>query len=286
MHPNFDFSVVQILWTLTFAALLVLLVVLLGRDRARIYPWFTVSITLTALRLLSQRLLAGRMPQITMAAIFITLAVVSALVSLLVVVELARRAFSSASRRAWIIATLVLLAIGIAVLATWGPWPAWKTLAADSVLSTLRLMQLVAQKADLLASVLIVELSILVVLTGRYFKAGFRSHTQQIVIGLSTASIAQLAVRGIWQAIALHAAPRSQAEYDRVLGLQEKLYNANSVVFLAVLVWWIVWLWINEPGEGSALEVPAAVSDEAAPATLGGAPADGKNSALSDDKFD
>jgi hypothetical protein len=33
MHLNFDFSAVQILWTLTFAGLLVLLVVLLGRDR-------------------------------------------------------------------------------------------------------------------------------------------------------------------------------------------------------------------------------------------------------------
>jgi hypothetical protein len=206
-------------------------------------------------------MLAGRLPQITMAAIFITLAVVSALVSLLVVVELARRAFSSASRRAWIIASLVLLAAGIAVIATWGPWPPWKSLAADSALSTLRLMQLVAQKADLLAGVLIVELGILVVLAGRHFKAGFRSHTQQIVIGLSTASIAQLAVRGIWQLIAMHAAPHSQAEYDRVLGLQEKLYNANSVVFLAVLVWWIVCLWINEPGTGSSNALPVGATE-------------------------
>jgi hypothetical protein len=276
MHPNIDFSAVQILWTLTFASLLVLLVVLLGRDRARIYPWFTLSLILTALRLLASRMLYGRMAPITMSAIFLTLAVVAALVSLLVVVELARRAFSSASRRAWIIATLVMLALSIAVLATWGPWPAWKTLAVDSALSTLRLMQLVAQKADLLASVLIVELGILVVLAGRRFNAGFRSHTQQIVIGLSTASIAQLAVRGIWEAIALHAAPQSQAEYERLLGLQEKLYNANSVVLLAVLVWWIVCLWINEPGKGPELEVPATASDEASPATLGDLPADEK----------
>jgi hypothetical protein len=276
MHPNIDFSAVQILWTLTFASLLVLLVVLLGRDRARIYPWFTLSLILTALRLLASRMLYGRMAPITMSAIFLTLAVVAALVSLLVVVELARRAFSSASRRAWIIATLVMLALSIAVLATWGPWPAWKTLAGESALSTLRLMQLVAQKADLLASVLIVELGILVVLAGRRFNAGFRSHTQQIVIGLSTASIAQLAVRGIWEAIALHAAPQTQAEYERVLGLQEKLYNANSVVFLAVLVWWIVCLWINEPGKEPELEVPATAIDEASPATLGDLPAEEK----------
>ena len=46
MHFNFDFSATQILWTLTFAALLVLLVVLLGRDRARRFPWFTASIVM------------------------------------------------------------------------------------------------------------------------------------------------------------------------------------------------------------------------------------------------
>jgi hypothetical protein len=256
MHFNFDFSAVQILWTLTFAALMVLLVVLLGRDRARRFPWFTVSMVLTALRLLASRMLYGRMAPLTMSAIFLSFAVVAALVSLLVIVELARRAFSGASRVAWVAGTLALLAAGGAVIAVWGPWPAWKTLTAESTLSTLRLMQLVAQKMDLLNDVLTVGLGLLVVLFGRRFKAGFRSHTQQIVIGLSTASIGMMAVRGIWQEIALHAAPHSQVEYEHVLGLQEKLYNANSVVFLAVLVWWIVCLWLNEPGA----ETPAAAA--------------------------
>jgi hypothetical protein len=56
MHFS-GFNTVQILWTLTFAALLVLLVVLLGRDRARRFPWFTASMVLTALRLLASRML-------------------------------------------------------------------------------------------------------------------------------------------------------------------------------------------------------------------------------------
>jgi len=55
-----------------------------------------------------------------MSSIFLTLAVVEALVTLLVVVEIARRAFARASRRAWIIGTLALLAVGAAVLAEWG----------------------------------------------------------------------------------------------------------------------------------------------------------------------
>ena len=175
------------------------------------------------------------------------------MVTLLVAVEIARRAFSGASRRAWIIGTVALLAVGAAVLAKWGPWPAWKTLTADSTLALLQVTQLFAQKASLLSNVLTVGLGLLVVLFGRRFKAGWRSHTQQIVIGLSTAAIAQMAVRGIWQQIALHAAPQTQAEYERIMGIQEKLYNANSVIFLAVLVWWIACLWIDEPGTETGL---------------------------------
>jgi hypothetical protein len=266
MHFNFGFTTVQVLWTLTFAALLVVLVVLLGRDRARRFPWFTFSMALTALRLLASRMLFERMAPITTSAIFLTLAILEALVSLIVLVELARRAFSGATRLAWIIGTLAMLVGGAAVLATWGPWPPWKTLTAESTLAVLRLMQLVAQKTDLLGDVLTIELGLVVVLFGRRFKAGWRSHTQQIVIGLSTAAIGQMAVRGIWQMIALHAVPHSQAEYERVIGLQEKLYNSNSVVFLAVLVWFIVCLWIDEPGTGT----PATAGAEALPAEADG----------------
>jgi hypothetical protein len=33
-----------------------------------------------------------------------------------------------------------------------------------------------------------------------------------------------------------------------VIGLINSLKNANSIIFLVVLVWWIVCLWIDEPG--------------------------------------
>ena len=258
MHLNFDFSAVQILWTLTFAAILVLLVVLLGRDRARIYPWFTASITIIGLRLLASRLLYGRLAPIPMNEIFLSLALVAGIVSLLVLVELARRAFGAASRRAWTISTLILLAACGTVLALWGPWPTWKTLTVDSLLSALRLEQFITQKLDLLVDLLSIGLGLLIVIFGRRYAAGFRSHTQQIIIGLSTTALAQTAVHAIWQLIASHAAPTTQAEYERVLGIQEKLYNASSVVFVLALVWWIVCLWINEPGS----EPPAATTED------------------------
>jgi len=116
----------------------------------------------------------------------------------------------------------------------------------------------VAQRSDMLADTLAIELGILAAFAGRRFHAGWRSHTQLIILGFSTSALAQLAVRGFWQAIATHAIPHSQEEYERILGLQEKLYNANSVAYLLVLVWWIVCLWNDEPGAKTAgLEAPA-----------------------------
>lgn len=269
MHFNFDFSAIQILWTLTFAAILVLLVVLLGRDRARFFPWFTASIALMGLRLLTSRLLVGRMSAMVLNTIFLSLALIAALVALMVLVELARHAFRGASRLAWMIGTGVLLAAGGVILAFWGGWPAWKTIAFDSTIADLRFIQFVTQKLDLLVDMLSIGLGLCIVIFGRRFAAGFRSHTQQIVIGLSTVALAQTAVRAIWQVIATHTVPSSQAEYVRLLGMQQKFFNASSAVYLLALVWWIACLWINEPGqraEGPALPAPETI-EGSAPAT-------------------
>jgi hypothetical protein len=270
MHPNFHFTAVQVLWTLTFAAQLVLLVVLLGRDRIKRFPWFTLSVVLMALRLLASRLLFGRLPSITLSEIFIVLADVAAIAGFLVVVEMGRRAFVGARRRIWLGFALAVLAVGGGILAAWGPWPAWKTLTVDSPLAVFRLMQLVAQKADLLVDLLTVEVGLLVLLLGRRFSGGWRTHVQRIAIGLMTASVSQLAVQGVWQFVAKTAAPHSQAEYERVVGLRDKLFNANGALYVAVLVWWIVCLWVDEPGatvqaDGAAPEPEYLASEEEIP---------------------
>lgn len=252
MHFHFDFSANQVLWTLTLAALLVLLVVLLGRDRVRRFPWFTAAMVMMALRMIASRLLFDRLPPLVSSEVFLVLSDVASIIALLLVIEIARRSFAGASRRSWVIATVVLLAVGGTVLAMWGPWPSSRTLFAASTLAFLRMMQLFAQKADLLSDLLLVQLGVVVVLFGKRFKAGWRSHAQQVAIGLSTGSMSQLAVRGIWQHIALHTTIHSQAEYQRVMALQEKIYHANSMIYLAVLIWWIVWMWLDEPGTGTA----------------------------------
>jgi hypothetical protein len=128
-------------------------------------------------------------------------------------------------------------------------------------MATLQLMQLAAQKFDMLVDMLTVELGLLVVLFGRRCGSGWRTHTQRLVIGLSTASIGQLGVQGIWQLITLHAVPHSQQEYEHVLGLRDKLFNANGVLYIAVVVWWIACLWIDEPGAVT----PAELADKNTP---------------------
>ena len=259
MHLNFAFTAVQTLWTLTFAAHLVLLVVLLGRDRARRFPWFTTAIALVAVRLIASRLLFGRLPQIEMGEIFIVLAVLSSIVGLIVVIELARSIFGRTPRKVLTIWTIVLLAIGAVVLATWGAWPAWKTLTPTTPMAILGILQLFAQKAGLLVDVTTVGLGLLVAFFGRRYGKGWRGHAQQIAIGLSTASLAQLAVQAIWEIIAKTTVPHSMEEYQRILGLREKLFNANSVIYLLVAIWWIACLWIDEPGSPAEQAVPVEI---------------------------
>ena len=75
---------------------------------------------------------------------------------------------------------------------------------------------------------------------------------QRIMIGLSTASIAQFGAQGIWEMIARHTTPHSRDEYEHVMALQGKLLNTNSAIYVIVLIWWIVCLWIDEPGTAVA----------------------------------
>jgi len=109
-----------------------------------------------------------------------------------------------------------------------------------------------------LTDVLAIELGLLVLCIGRKYKAGWRSHTQAIAIGLSTVAVAWLSVQGIWQVIAHTVHPLTRADYERVINLGSKLVSANKVVYIAVLVWWIVWLWFDEPKAAEAVsESPA-----------------------------
>lgn len=255
MHFHFDFSANQILWTLTFAAQLVLFVVLWGRDRARRYPWFTASIVVSTLQLMAEVLLVGRMAMLPLQEVLLSLADLAVIVGLLVVVEVARKAFAAAPRSLWIVNTAGLVLVAGFLLAIWGPWPSVKDLAWDSTIGKLHLMQMSAQKGNSLVAMLTVGLGLLVVIFGRRFKAGWRSHTQMITIGLSTAAVAVLALQAMVQHVIRSVHPQTRAEYTHVLDLIGKLVNANKVVYFAALVWWIVWLWLDEPAAAASVAV-------------------------------
>jgi hypothetical protein len=245
----------RIVWTLTFAAQLILLVVILGRGRARRYPIFTASIGLFALRMMAEVLLSGRMAQIPLQTTLLTLSNVTVVVSLLVLVELARRGFAGLHRPLWIVNSVGLVLVAGGVLAVWGPWPKWKSLAVETTVGKLHLAQLVAQKGELFVALLTVGLCVLVVVFGRQFKAGWRSHTQSITLGLAAAAVALLALQEIlyrMQATVLRIVqaqqPNARQEYQRIVSQAGTLVIINQAIFIAVLIWWIVWLWLDEPG--------------------------------------
>jgi hypothetical protein len=60
----------------------------------------------------------------------------------------------------------------------------------------------------------------------------------------------------------MHTHINTQSEYERVIGVRDKLIHANNVVFLCVVVWWIACLWIDEPGTTSAAEPEAEPAGE------------------------
>lgn len=257
MHFHLNFSAANILWILSFAGELVLLVVLLGKDRAKRFRWFTLYIVVQALLLLVNKLLFGRMAPMASTTIFLALSDFSVLVGLLVIADLAKQAFAGAPRRPRLLGSVLVLGVALTALALWGPWPAWKTFADGSTLARLRGMEMFADKGIMLIAMLSVEVAVAVLLFGRRFGAGWRSHVQQIAIGLSMAGMSQIAARAIWQAIATHTVVHSMAEYQHIMTVRTRVYDANDVVFLLALVWWIAWLWVEEPGAPGAVAAPA-----------------------------
>jgi len=251
MHFHFPFTVNQILWTLTFAAQLVLLVVLLGRDRVKRFPWFTASIAVLALRLIVEELLTGRVAIPVLQITLILLADLGGIVGLLVVIEIGRRAFEGLRLRTWLYGALAMLVVGGVVLALWGPWPHAQQFVGAPLVVLFSVLQLLAVKSQFLVEVLAVELGLAVVLFGRHFKGGWHSHAQRIVIGLSTLALATLGIRGVGKLFETTVmAHRDQ--YDRIVDLWNRVLNANRLLGVAVAIWWIACLWIDEPGAAGA----------------------------------
>jgi hypothetical protein len=240
---SFDIGIliVQLLWWLTLVELTVLLLILFWRVRQRHFPWFMASLFLVGLRSVLSRL-AHDVPSITMNAVSIAVNNLASLVALLVLVELARQVFAGVKRKTWILWTLAFVAVAAGSIIIWGPWPKADTVSADSTVAILGLLELVAQKSALLVNILTVELCLLVFYFGGRLEAGWHTYKQRLAIGLSTSAMGQLIVLGLWQLIEATAVPKDLTDFLRIQSIGKRLLDANMVVYLTVLVWWMITL--------------------------------------------
>ncbi len=264
MHWNTE----QILWALVLAAHLVLLIVLLGRDRMQRYPWFTTAIALAAVSLLADHLLNGKLTSLVFYWQSFSAMVLAALLGILVLRELARRVFASGQQRlvlkpnGWLGWGLLAVAAAAGIVWAWGPWPSMAQINAQPTVRSILLMQLVAAKSQLFVALLTVEVALLLSLFGRRFGFGWRSHPRQIALGLSTNALCLLILQVITDVIKrnLHFTNRQDmaVTIKRLEHLFSELDNARFALWVLVLLWWIYWLWRDEPGTPMA-PMPAEV---------------------------
>ncbi len=263
MHWNLD----QILWALVLASHLVLLIVLMGRDRARRFPWFTASIAFSAVRLIADHLLNGKLATVYFFwQTYLTLLVGSVL-TLLVLAELARCVFASGraglrlNARGWTGWTLVIVGIAAAVTWVWAPWPVMKELAMQPAGLRLGLVGLAATRSVIFVQIATIEVAILIFLFGKRFGFGAKSHAWRITAGLSTYALSYVFVDRIQNSIVerFRATARTaghhvtQAEYDHTVKLLNHLGSAVLTLWLVVLLWWIASLWRDETGMAAGL---------------------------------
>jgi hypothetical protein len=255
MHLNIE----QFLWAMVLAAHFLLLIVLMGRERAARFRWFTAWVALAAIILVANHMLHGKLTTVAFYWQTYSALAIESILGIMVLIELARKIFSSGrsglilKANGWIGWTMVTVAIAIAAVWAWGPWPTRAALQAEKDQLPLLIVILIGMKGQLLVSILIVEAALLFRTFGSRFGFGWRSHAQQIALGLSTNALAFLAAQGITDAISHAAHPKSRLEYDHLVHLVTNIENGRTVVWFLALVWCIVWLWRDEPGSPEQL---------------------------------
>lgn len=260
MHWNIQ----QILWAFVLAAHLVLMIVLLGRERISRFPWFTASIALSAVRLIADHLLHGKLTTVAFYWESYSGSILQAIVGVMVLIELCRHVFSSGRAgkilkgKGWIGGVLVTVPIAFAVAALWDMGLSWATMKADPQHLPLYIDLYIALKSQLFIAVLTVEVGVLLQLFGGRFGARWRGHDQQIVLGLSTVSLTVLAVQATTDIVKHNVHLTSRDQYEHIVQLFENLDNGRFAVWLLALIWWIIWLWQDEPGAQPAGEMAEA----------------------------
>ncbi len=247
-------TIEQILWALVVASHLVLLIVIIGRDRIARFPWFTTAIGFSTAHLIADHLLQGKLTTLAFYwQSYVSLTLEDA-VGLLVLVELLRQVFSSGTGglilkpKGWIGGAFLTLAVAVGAVWLWGPWPSMAAMKAEPAQLPLLLVALTATKGQIFISLMTVQVALLLLVAGRRFGFGWRTHPQQIALGLSTNALGFLAVQGIADSIKRTVHLNSREQYERIVHLFTNLDNARSALWIVVLLWWIYWLWRDDSG--------------------------------------
>jgi hypothetical protein len=262
------FTIEQVLWAVLLAAHLTLLIVLIGRERTPRFRWFTAYIGLSAISLIANHLLHGKLTMVAFYWQNYTLLGLLAIIALFMLGELAKQTFSTG--KSGIIARpnfyigwgTILITLSAVAVWLWGrPWPSLHALTADPTQLRLYIVILIGMKGQLGVMILTVLVAIVMWIYGPRFGSGWRSHPQQIILGLSTSAVAFLAVQAINDVLSHTLHPKSQAEYDHAVNLVTRLENGRIVVWIIALFWILYWVWRDEPGApAQTVAVPVPVS--------------------------
>lgn len=271
MPAHFAITFRQVLWTLSFASHLVLLVVLFGRHLARRYPFFTAATVLLTLRLLAEDLLAGRIAMLTLQEIYLTFADLSAVLALAVAAELLRHAFAGASRAFWQRTIAALTLVTATAMGFWRPWLGWQQIAPPNLTGTIRMLNCMVlwaaprgtllvsrgiDKGNLLGQLLLLQVGVLILVLGRRYQAPLRSHTQKLALGLAALALVWLGTQLGWQIVVSTIHIQSRAQYDSVMALGGRLINTCHIANLIAVLWWIGWLWFEQAQPSATLSEP------------------------------
>jgi hypothetical protein len=267
------FTIEQILWAILLAAHLTLLIVLIGRDRAARFRWFTAYIALNAVILIANHMLHGKLTTVAFYWQSYSLLALTSIVGIFTLGELAKQVFSTgktgiiAKPNAYLGWGAILIALTAAAVWAWGPWPTLQALQSEPTQLRLLIVVLIGMKGQLGVMILTVLVALVLRIFGPRFGAGWRSHPQQIALGLSTSALAFLAVQGVNDALSRTLHPKTREEYEHAVHLITRIENGRTVVWILAIVWITVWLWREEPG-ALAETVDAAVPAGSGPITL------------------
>jgi hypothetical protein len=240
-----------VLFTLLLAGQMILLVVLYGRDRMRLYPWFSASIMLTAFKTLVDKILFERISQIPFEFIKNLLGVFTVLVGLGVLVEIARKLFPGVTLMHRVIASGFITLITATVVYFWGPWTANGDIGFKSQIGVVNLLLVASTHGEqILLPCATILLGIFVLFVLRHQRGFWQSHTIKIFAGLTTCSLMFLVMRATAQTIAITANTHGMTmkEFAQIQGMMDQFRTLPLVTLIIVQFWWIYALW-NEEGE-------------------------------------